>query len=222
MARLGSMSAPSAPDAPRSETVAPAARPWWAQRRSWWELFLQFFAVALGVAAATGVGTWREQRNLRVLEQHALQGIANEVAGNRAHLEGRRNYYAAVAAEIEEALQAKQGAAELKDLRQFRGFNPLMLRRSAFEVSQQSRAFGRLDFQKAEQIAMVYALQDWVLSGTQMWMYYVAQHSSGMLLPPPELGRIMRDWAGMCDELLRAYDSLQPVLPAPLSVGAGS
>jgi hypothetical protein len=70
-------------------------------------LFLQFFAVALGVAAATGVGTWREQRSQQELERRALQGIANEIAINHERLKWRRDYYAAVVAEISELQEQK-------------------------------------------------------------------------------------------------------------------
>lgn len=183
------------------------------RRRSWWELFLQFFAVALGVAAATGVGTWREQRSLQELERRALQGIANEIAINHERLKWRRDYYTAVVTEISELQQQKGAQATTADLKQFRGLNPILLRRSAFEVSQQSGAFGRLDFATAERTADLYALQDWVLGGVGKWMDYIVQHSSGMILPLTELKMIMRDWTSMCDELLRAYAAIQPSLP---------
>jgi len=92
--------APAAPD--RTGATSRLLR-----RRSWWELFLQFFAVALGVAAATGVGTWREQRSQQELERRALQGIANEIAINHERLKWRRDYYAAVVAEISELQEQK-------------------------------------------------------------------------------------------------------------------
>ena len=205
-------SSPPSPPAPAARD-SPGATSRWLWRRSWWELFLQFFAVALGVAAATGVGTWREQRSLQELERRALQGIANEIASNHEHLKWRRAYYASLVTEITELQQQKGAQATAADLKQFKGLNPILLRRSAFEVSQQSGAFGRLDFATAERIADLYALQDWVLGGVGKWMDYIVQHSSGMMIPLTELKMIMSDWTGMCDELLQTYDAIQPSLP---------
>jgi len=191
---------------------SPGQRPWWTHRRSWWELFLQFFAVALGVFMGTAVTSWREERAARETERRAVQGIANEVAFNRSALQQRRDYYAMVATEIRAVIAAKGSAAAYADLKTFRGFDQIPLRRSSLEVSMHSQAFGRLDYALAERIAAVYALQDWVLRGHDKWMDYIVQHTNNSL-PLAELGVIMSDWAAMGDQLLAAYEDLQRDLP---------
>ena len=174
----------------------------------------------LGVTVATAVTSWREQRSLRETEVRALQGIANEVALNRERLTWRRDYYQQVAAEIA-TLRAEKGAdASLADLKTFRGLNPVMLRASSFQIGLQTQALGRFDYALAEEIADVYALQEWVLGGVSKWMDYIVQHSDGMMLPPLQVEMIMGDWANMGGELIEAYAKLQPQLPAPLTIAA--
>ena len=173
----------------------------------------------LGVTAATVVTSWREQSSLRETEVRALQGIANEVALNLERLTWRRDYYRQVEAEIA-ALRKEKGAdAALADLKSFRGLNPVILRPSSFQIGLQTQALGRFDYALAEEIADVYALQDWVLGGVNKWMDYIVQHSEGMVLPPVQVEMIMGDWAGMCSELIEAYKTLQVKLPAPLTTG---
>lgn len=204
-------------ETPGAAPPMPAAAPWWAHRRTWWELFLQFFAVGLGVVAGTAATTWREERAARAAEQQALQGIANELTFNRQQMQQRVEYYSQVVADIDAAVAARGEAAGMGDVPSFRGLNPVLLRRSSFEVSQYAQSFGRLDYQLAERIAVSYALQDWVLSGYGKWMDLMLQRSEDELRL-----RIWRaafnDWVNMGRELLGAYDQVLADLPAGRSV----
>lgn len=204
-------------DAAGGAAHALAAAPWWARRRTWWELFLQFFAVSLGVVVGTAATTWREERAAKAAELQALQGIANELTFNRQQMKQRVDYYTQVIADIDAAVAARGDAAGIGDVPSFRGLNPVLLRKSSFEVSQYAQAFGRLDYQLAERIAVSYALQDWVLSAYGKWMDLMLQRSED----EPRL-RVWRaafnDWVIMGRELLGAYDQILPDLPAGRSV----
>ena len=188
----------------------------WCRGRNAWDLFLQFFAVMLGVSVATGVASWREERSLKALEQRALQNIANEIALNLERTQLRRDYYYALAEEVGVLLSEKGEQASFSDLKGFRGLNPLILRRSSFDMGIRTQALGHSRYDLAEQIADAYALQDWVYGGMSKWMDYIILHSEGFQIPLRDLGMIMQDWSSMCDELLALYASLQKALPEPV------
>lgn len=207
----------SAPAVAAAPVPSFAEMPWWARRRTWWELFLQFGAVLLGVVGGTLVTEWREDRAALEVRQRSLQGIANEIEFNRTLLKSRQEYYQKVVDEIIQVLKEKGEQAEYRDLKSFRGFNPIIVRDSSFQVSIQSQAFGRLEYALAEEIASVYARQEWVKGGVSKWMDYVVQHKN-MSLPVKELGGIFQDWVGMTGEMVGAYERLQTRLPAAQKV----
>jgi hypothetical protein len=204
--------------APLPQSAAQAAAPWWSRRRTWWELFLQFFAVTLGVVAGAAATSWREERASKASEVQALQGIANELAFNRQQMQQRVDYYAQVITDIDAAVTARGEVAGIGDVPSFRGLNPVLLRKSSFDVSQYAQAFRRLDYQLAERIAVTYALQDWVLNAYEKWMDFMIQRSED----EPRLRAwraAFNDWVIMGRELLTAYDQILPDLPAGRSVG---
>jgi hypothetical protein len=194
-----------------------AAAPWWARRRTWWELFLQFFAVSLGVVVGTAATTWREERAAKAAELQALQGIANELTFNRQQMKQRVDYYSQVITDIDAAVAARGDAAGIGDVPSFRGLNPVLLRKSSFEVSQYAQAFRRLDYQLAERIAVTYALQDWVLGAYGKWMDFILQQSADQIRLQAWRAALS-DWVTMGRELLEAYDQILPDLPAGRSV----
>jgi hypothetical protein len=199
---------PAAP--PRAESRFPATRRW--TRGSWWQLFLQFFAVLLGVILGTATTTWREERGWADIRQRALHGLAAEVAYNRTLLSERVAYYNRVVAGIDAAVAAKGDQATLDDVDAMLGLNPPLFRHAAYEVSFHTGAFARFDFGLAERIAATYAMQDWMLRGVDKSADFVVQRFAAGLAPA-ELRMVFADWSSMGRMLLRHQEELQGHLP---------
>ncbi|KAB2964006.1 MAG: hypothetical protein F9K16_05400 [Thermoanaerobaculia bacterium] len=185
----------------------------WLRRRPGWELFLQFFAVLLGVSLATAVASWREERAAATTCARALRGLANEVAHNRSGLAERVSYYRSVVDSIDAARRAEGEAAGLDDVTAMRGMNPPFFRRAAYEVSFHSGAFGRFEFALAERIAGTYAQQEWMLAGVDKTSDFIVQRAADLRLD--DLRMVFADWASMGEELLGAHDRLIAELPRP-------
>lgn len=201
-------------DCPAKTMVPDANRGSWLRRRSVWELFLQFFAVMLGVSVATMVNSCREQREAIAWDAKSLQGIANEVSSNLKVISENGAYYNAVAEQAMALMADKGQDVRLVDLTAFRGLNPIMLRSSAFQVRMQSpHGTAVADYALEEEIANLYSLQDWVLAGMDKWMYYIILHTDLFDMSVKDLGFIMKEWADMCRSLEAAYRELQADLP---------
>lgn len=200
--------APPHPDPPG------ARKSWWAGRRRWWELFLQFSAVLLGVLLASAATSWREERALHETRDRALRGLANEVAYNRSFLAARVSYYRSILAGIAAARTEKGAQATVRDVPAMRGFNPPFFRRAAYEVSFHSGAFARFEYGLAERIAATYALQEWMLAGVDKTTDYLIRRL-GENLGLDDLRMVFEDWAQMGDELLGYHDTLLGHLPPP-------
>lgn len=198
------------------KVAGPSTRQPWYRRRSAWELFLQFFAVLMGVSLATMVSSCREKRDAALWNEQSLLGISNEVAANLGMIAERRDYYGRVAEEALGMIEAKGEAATLREVTSFRGLNPVMLRSSAFQVRLQSPPGSIVDYELEERIANLYGRQDWVLAGMDKWMDYIILHTDLYSMSVQDIGVIMKEWENMCTELEAAYRAIQEYLPEPV------
>jgi len=120
---------------------------------SWAALALEVFSVTLSVLVALAIGDWNEERQQRKQVGQALQGITAECESNRRRLEGRLTYYIALRNELQRKIEEQGADAPAFPLEGWRGFQPALLRDSAYRTAVATEAFSRMDFRLADAIA---------------------------------------------------------------------
>lgn len=137
----------------RLEPVSRAER--W--RSTLYDLFLEAFAVVLGVSVALAVGAWQERRAEAARAEQARQSLVEEVRANRALVEASRAYHAGVL----DSLQGYVRRAATPPPHLFaQGFvHPAQLFTTAWMAAAATDALSLLDYADVLALSRLYAAQ---------------------------------------------------------------
>ena len=133
---------------------------------------VEVFSIVFGVMLAIGGSELREHFNEQKRVEIATMSIAKELEWNKAFLEKRLPYYAAMVDTLENLIK-KHGPdahAFKTKIPGFHGINPPLLRDSSFKTAISTQAFAHFNFAKADQISMAYSFQGTYLKWIDIYL----------------------------------------------------
>lgn len=178
----------------------------------WTGLLIQMIMIAFGVYLGMLTNDWSAKRKEQRAVQNGLQSIANEITFNKNFLEGRLEYYKQVVIVLDSLIEVRGASAPIKDIPGFRGINPILLRNSAFELAQSTQVLANMDYQRAESLSLLYAVQDFQLKGVDK---FLDGYIMGQVKDLDDFSAMFQNFVMMGEELVRFYEQMLPELPKP-------
>lgn len=176
-------------------------------------LVLQLLIVAFGVYLGLLGNQWADNRKMQRSLKSGLQSIANEVAFNKNFLTQRRDYYESVVGSLD-SLIAKRGAdAPIEDIPGFQGIRPILLRNSSYQLAQATQVLANMDYNLADEISMVYSVQDFQLKGVDK---FLDGYIMGQTKDLASFRGMFQNFVTMCNEMIYFYNQAEPKLPKPM------
>lgn len=178
----------------------------------WTGLLIQMIMIAFGVYLGMLANDWSTKRKEQREVKNGLQSIANEITFNKNFLEGRLEYYKQVVTVLDSLVGVRGAEAPIEGIPGFRGINPILLRNSAFELAQSTQVLANMDYQLAESLSLLYAVQDFQLKGVDK---FLDGYVMGQVKDLGDFRMMFQNFVTMGEELLRFYTQVQPELPKP-------
>ncbi|GEM_PF-4811134 len=140
-------------------------------------LLFETVSIVIGILLALGVNNWREERKNEEIIQLSLQNIRIEIMENKANLQKVIPYHRTCKFTIEEKAAGQKGAGN-DFLSIWRGLNPPMLYKSAFESARNIGALSLMDYQLSNTISQLYYKQQFFYEMIHMYAQVFISNAS--------------------------------------------